>query len=45
MSKEVKFTYFLNGKKIKKEKINWKQDVNIKVIDNNVFITKKVKHE
>lgn len=41
MSKKVKFTYFLEGKQVKKEQVDWVSDITIKVADNKVLITKK----
>ena len=43
MSKEVEFTYFLNGKEVEKESVNWDKETTVKVVDNDVFITQKEK--
>lgn len=41
MSKKVKFTYFLEGKRVNKEQVDWGSNITIKVTDNKVLITKK----
>jgi hypothetical protein len=43
MSKEVEFTYFLNGKEVEKENVDWDKETTVKVVDNDVFITQKEK--
>lgn len=42
MSKRVKFTYFLEGKRVKKEQVDWESEMAVKVVDNKVLLTKKV---
>jgi hypothetical protein len=45
MSEEVKFKYFLNGAPIQRSKINFEQNLEIRVVGNKVKITTLVKKE
>lgn len=45
MSKEIKFSYFLDGEVIDYEDINFNQDLEIRVVENKVNITTKIKED
>jgi|LakMenEpi03Aug12_release.lakeMendotaPanAssembly.Ray.scaffolds.fasta_scaffold3512657_1 hypothetical protein len=39
MSEEVKFTYYLDGKKVERHSINWESNITVKVVLEKVYIT------
>jgi hypothetical protein len=38
MSKEVKFTFYLDGKEIEREAIDWESDITLTVVEDKVYI-------
>lgn len=45
MSEEVKFKYFLNEVPIERDGINFEQDLEIRVVGNDVKVTTLIKKE
>ena len=45
MSEEIKFEYLLNGVPVEKEDINFDQNLEIRVVENKVNITTKIKED
>jgi hypothetical protein len=39
MSKEIKFVYFLDGKQVTKDSVNWESNIIVRVKLNEVHIT------
>lgn len=39
MSKDIKFVYFLDGKKVTRDSINWESNITVRVKLNEVYIT------
>jgi hypothetical protein len=39
MSKEINFVYFLDGKEVTKDSINWESNITVRVKLNEVYIT------
>lgn len=39
MSKDIKFVYFLDGKKVTRDSINWESNITVRVKLNEVHIT------
>lgn len=45
MSEEVKFKYFLNGVPVERNEINFEQNLEIRVVGNDVKVTTLIKKE
>ena len=39
MSEEVKFTYYLDGKEVERDSINWESNITVRVVKDKVYIT------
>ena len=39
MSKDIEFVYFLDGKKVTRDSINWESNITVRVKLNEVYIT------
>lgn len=42
MSEEVKFTYYLDGKEVERDTINWESNITVRVVKEKVYITQLV---
>lgn len=39
MSEEVRFTYYLDGKEVERDTINWESNITVRVVKDKVYIT------